>query len=82
MLLELLNRSVRRPIDLVRGLSIQPIATIPYLETAAGKKRRRIAQVALVISLAIGIPVALWAVHTYYMPLDLLTDKVFSRLGF
>ena len=81
-LLEILNRAVRRPGDIVRGLSIQPIATIPYLETAAGKTRRRLLQVAVVIALAIGIPAALWAVHTFYMPLDLLTSKVLARFGF
>ena len=82
LLLELLNRAVRRPGDIVRGLSIQPIATIPYLETSAGKTRRRVFQVAVVVALALGIPAALWALHMYYMPLDLLTSKVMDRFGF
>lgn len=82
LLLEFLNRAVRRPVDLVRGLSIQPIATIPYLETSTGKQRRRLTQVALIGALAIGIPIILWAIHMYYMPLDLIIDKVLNRLGF
>ncbi len=82
VLLELLNRAVRRPVDLVRGLSIQPIATIPYLETATGKKRRRMTQLLLIGALAVGIPVALWAIHMFYMPIDLIIDKIFSRFGF
>ena len=82
LLLELLNRAVRRPGDIVRGLSIQPIATIPYLETSAGKTRRRVFQVAVVVALALGIPAALWALHMYYMPLALLTSKVKDRFGF
>ncbi len=82
VLLELLNRAVRRPIDLVRGLQIQPIATIPYLETSTGKKRRRFTQIVLIGALAIGIPIILWAVHMFYLPLDLIIDKILSRFGF
>ena len=39
--------------------------------------------VKLVIILVIlfGIPAAIWAVHEYYMPLDLVADKVMNRLG-
>ena len=33
LLLEMLNRSIRRPVDLSAGLGIQPIATIPYIRT-------------------------------------------------
>jgi succinoglycan biosynthesis transport protein ExoP len=32
-LVEIMNRSVRRPADLIRKLDIQPFATIPYIET-------------------------------------------------
>jgi uncharacterized protein involved in exopolysaccharide biosynthesis len=81
-ILELINRTIRRPGDLTRGLSVQPLATIPYLETSGGKARRRAFQTIIIAGLGIGIPIALWATHTFYMPLDLLTDKVFDRLGF
>lgn len=80
--LELINKTIRRPGDLTRGLSIQPLATIPYLETAGGKARRRALQTIVIAGLGIGIPIVLWALHTFYMPLDLLTDKVLGRLGF
>ncbi len=82
ILLEMFNRTIRRPSDLVRGLSIQPIATIPYLETAGGKFRRRVLQVLLVLAIAVGIPAGLWAIHTFYMPLDLLIAKLMDRFGF
>ncbi|MBT8460600.1 MAG: lipopolysaccharide biosynthesis, partial [Boseongicola sp.] len=81
-LLELTNRAIRRPADLVKGLSIQPIATIPYLETTGGKARRRALQSILIAALAIGIPAVLWAVHTFYLPIDLIVDRVISRFGF
>ena len=33
LLLEMLNRSIRRPVDLTGQLGIQPFATIPYIRT-------------------------------------------------
>lgn len=81
-LLEVTNRAIRRPADLVSGLSIQPIATIPYLETSGGKARRRALQTILIAGLAIGIPVGLWAVHAFYLPLDLIVDRLLSKFGF
>ena len=81
LLLEVTNRSIRRPADLVKGLSIQPIATIPYLETSGGKTRRRALQTILIAGLAIGIPIGLWVVHTFYLPLDLIVDRVLGRFG-
>ncbi len=81
VLLELTNRAIRRPEDLVKGLSIQPLATIPYLETAGGQARRRALMVILVVALAVGIPVLLWAVHTFYLPLDLVIDRLLGKLG-
>ncbi len=80
--LELVNKTIRRPGDLTAGLSIQPLATIPYLETSGDKARRRALQTIVIAGLGIGIPIALWATHTFYMPLDLLTDRVVDRLGF
>ncbi|MDA8586161.1 lipopolysaccharide biosynthesis, partial [Rhodobacteraceae bacterium] len=41
LLTELLNRSIRRPVDLTRAFGIQPLATIPYLENASKRRRRR-----------------------------------------
>lgn len=81
LLLELTNRAIRRPVDLTRGLSIQPIATVPYLESQGGKTRRRALQTILIAGLAIGIPAALWAIHTYYLPLDLVIERILNKFG-
>lgn len=81
LLLEMTNRAIRRPVDLSRGLSIQPLATIPYLETSGGKARRRALQTILILVLALGIPAALWAVHTFYLPLDLIIDRLLNWFG-
>lgn len=81
ILLEVTNRTIRRPADLLNGLTIQPIATIPYLETARGRARRRALQTILIAGLAIGIPVTLWAIHTFYLPLDLLIARAMDKIG-
>ena len=81
VLTELLTRTIRRPIDLMRGLGVQPLVTIPYIELPA-ERRKRTVMVALVVVLIIAaIAAGLWAVHTQYLPLDLLVDRVIERIG-
>lgn len=80
-LTELMNRTIRRPVDLVRGLGVQPLATLPYLEEENVRRRRRFLKTAFVISALIAIPVGLWAIHTFYMPLDLLIATVAQWVG-
>ena len=70
VLWEMLNRSIRRPVELTNGLGIQPIATIPYIRTAGEQRRRRTLILAILALIVIGIPLALFALDTYYMPLD------------
>jgi uncharacterized protein involved in exopolysaccharide biosynthesis len=81
MLLELLNRTVRRPADLTRALQITPLGTLPYIATGGETIRRRGAVLSIVALLAIGIPAGLYFLHVEYMPLDLLADRAMSRIG-
>ncbi|WP_170399760.1 GumC family protein [Ruegeria arenilitoris] len=79
-LLEVLNRSIRRPEDLINKLDVWPIATIPYAPSRGEMIRRRVAWVVVVLAILIGVPAAVWAVHTYYLPLDLIAEKVIDKL--
>jgi uncharacterized protein involved in exopolysaccharide biosynthesis len=81
VLLELLNRTVRRPADLTRALQISPLATLPYITTSSETVRRRGALVGVVALIALGLPAALYFLHVEYMPLDLLADRAMSRIG-
>ena len=81
VLLELLNRTVRRPADLTRALQISPLATLPYIATSSETVRRRGAVFGVIALIAIGIPAALYVLHVEYMPLDLLADRAMSRIG-
>jgi uncharacterized protein involved in exopolysaccharide biosynthesis len=81
VLLELLNRTVRRPADLTRALQISPLGTLPYISTSAETVKRRGASLAVLALLAIGLPAALYYLHVEYMPLDLLADRAMTRMG-
>ncbi|KKB11777.1 hypothetical protein VE25_11480 [Devosia geojensis] len=47
--LEVLNRRVRRPVELERRLDIQPMVTIPYVRGASDRRRRRLVVAASVM---------------------------------
>jgi polysaccharide chain length determinant protein (PEP-CTERM system associated) len=81
VLLELLNRSIRRPAELTARLWITPLSTIPYIESLARRRTRQVLQIAAILVVLVGVPAALWSVDQYYMPLDRLADRVLDRLG-
>ena len=80
-LLELMNSSVRRPVDLERHLNIVPIGTIPYIQTPGEVLRFRLTMLALIVVVGAGLPGLAWLIDTYYMPLDLVLAKINSKLG-
>lgn len=76
VLLELLNKTIRRPIELTQALQIQPLATIPYIRSPAelrtGHIRRRFASL---VGLGATTAVALLIPHsgtTELLPLNML----------
>ena len=79
-LIEALNRTVHRPADLVSKLGIQALATVPYIYTRGEVRRRRMVVVSVVLVAVLGIPAALFAVHQYYLPLDLLIGRVLDKI--
>jgi hypothetical protein len=81
VLLELLNSAIRRPQELTTSLGITPFAVLSYIETPRERRRRRLLWMILgggVLLLLVG---GLWAIQTYYLPLDLLFARVVERLG-
>ncbi|MEO0566875.1 MAG: lipopolysaccharide biosynthesis [Pseudomonadota bacterium] len=80
-LLEFLNRSIRRPEDLVSRLGITPLATIPYIPTTGETMRRSAFRTTRLLIILLGIPAVLYALHVYYLPLDLLAERVMDRVG-
>ncbi|SPH24099.1 hypothetical protein DEA8626_03148 [Defluviimonas aquaemixtae] len=80
-LLEFLNRSVRRPKDLISAFGITPIATIPYMRTPSEVMMRRTGFALMLLVAVAGIPAMIYAVHVYYQPLDIIVSKVAAKLG-
>lgn len=80
-LLEMLNRAIRRPFELQSRFGVIPLAVIPYMESRRERMIRRTALVSAFLAVLIGVPAALWYIDTSYMPLDILANKVFDRLG-
>jgi uncharacterized protein involved in exopolysaccharide biosynthesis len=79
--LEILNQSVRTSNDITKALNRHPLAIIPYIATQA-EGRRKVGRLALaaVLALIFGI-LGLLTIHFFYMPLDLLVEKVLTRLN-
>lgn len=80
-LVELLNTSVRRPIDLERHLDIKPIGTIPYTRTPGETLRRRLGIALFLVALTAGLSGGAYLVDRYYMPMDIIMAKMTSKLG-
>jgi uncharacterized protein involved in exopolysaccharide biosynthesis len=80
-LLELLNRSIRRPADLTNALGIVPLATLPFVRTQQEVVFRRSVIAFFLALIAVGVPLGLYLVHVYIVPLDLFFDKILSRVG-
>lgn len=81
MLLEFLNRTIRRPAELVQRFNITPITTIPYIESSGRKIARRSGLILATLIAIIGVPAVLLYIDTNYMPLDIFVQKALDRLG-
>lgn len=81
MLLEVLNRGIRRPDELTTRLGITAFTTLPYMETTGEVRLRRLRKTAVLVAV-LGVMLGLlWAVNGYYMPLDLLLDRVVKQIS-
>ncbi len=81
VLLELINSTIRRPADLVKKLGVTPIATIPYLHTRRELLRRRSLKLLMIMLVLAVVPVGLLAINAYYLPLDLIGQRLMDNFG-
>jgi polysaccharide biosynthesis transport protein len=81
ILLELLNRAIKRPADLVAGIGITPFASIPYFYTRKEIWQRwgRIALAFLLV--LVGVALMLFLIHIYFRPLNGLFGQFFAQLN-
>ena len=81
LLIEMLKTAPRRPEAIVRKLGITPLATLPFIQSRSDKLRQRRMSFLLVMSILIAVPASVWAVHTFYRPIDLLAERVADKIG-
>ena len=81
VLMEVLNRSIRRPEDMFRTLGISPIATLPYIQTRKEVVVRRGRKLLIALMILVGITAVVYVVHTFYQPLDLIAERIMNKLG-
>lgn len=81
LLIELLNPGIRRPSDLTTKLGIAPLLALPYVLTAEQASRRRTIITISLAAAAVGVAALLVLIHTQYMPLDLLFERLTRKLS-
>lgn len=81
VLIELLNTSVRRSVDLTNKLGIAPFVAVPYIRTRTQANFRRFIIFLALLVVGLGIPITLFLLHTYYLPMDLLIEKALNKTG-
>ncbi|MGG7566705.1 GumC family protein [Rhodovulum sp. DZ06] len=78
ILLELMNKTIRRPSELAR-IDITPIAIVPYIYTAKEMRNRKMLRISIILGFVLLVAVGSYVVHYYYMPLDLLLERLIQR---
>jgi polysaccharide biosynthesis transport protein len=80
-LMEVMDKSIRRPVDLESALGITPFAAIPYIDSNYQIRRRRLMIGGAVLLVAVGVPLGLYLTDQYVTPLDRLLQPVLGKLG-
>ncbi len=78
--LELLNGSVRRPVELSRSLGITPLATLPYINTARERRAKLFRVLAWLLLFFVLVPAGAFFVHTSVIPLDDAARQIADRI--
>ena len=82
ILVELLDKSIRSVADLEKRLQLRPIGVIPYVVTSGERRRRRWRLGVLLVLIIAAVSAALALIHFYYLPLDLIVERLSQRFGF
>jgi uncharacterized protein involved in exopolysaccharide biosynthesis len=80
LLLELMNKSIRRPMDLTNAFGISPIATVPFISSDADRLQRRMWAFAILIGMSVLLPAILYYIHLNVYSMDRVLDLFIERL--
>lgn len=78
---ELLDRSLRSPLQLQSRLNIRPLIVVPYIVTAEERRRTIRWRILAFILLCVCGAATVAAFHYFYMPLDIFMEKVINRFS-
>lgn len=81
VLLELMNKSIRRPIELADALEIESFGTVPYIRTRQEVLARRLAIVLPILVFVAAVPAAIYMIDTYQATISTTSAKMLFRLG-
>jgi hypothetical protein len=76
-----MNQTIKRPTELTTELGITPFASIPYMVTPGEIIQRRLIVTLGLLVVLVGLPAALYYVHTQIMPLDMLVEEMREQVG-
>lgn len=79
-LTELFDNSIHSAAELAQLTGMAPLVALPYIANRADKRRRWLTRVGLLLGIAALVAAVLWAVETYYQPLDVLYFRVLNKL--
>lgn len=80
-LIEKLNQSIQRPADLINGIGITPLATIPYFRTRRELWRKRLIVTAALCFVVGATTFGLYFIDSHVMPMNLLLQKALEKAG-
>ncbi|WP_062118909.1 GumC family protein [Aureimonas sp. AU40] len=82
VLLEMTNRSVRRPLELAQATEIETFAVIPFIRTRQERFSRRVGMALSLMVLLAVLPVALYAIEAHREILDAASSRILFRMGY
>ncbi len=80
-LVEIMKPAIRTAAQLERQLELRPVVSIPYIQTPRERFWRRMKVILAVAILVIGLPLGLYAVDQFYLPLPLVVEQMSERAG-
>ena len=81
VLLEMLDRSVRTSGDIERLLQLRPISVIPYVVTAAERRRKQLRRLLSWFVVAALVGLAIFLAITF-LPVDALYERLANKIHF
>lgn len=78
VLMEMLNKTIRRPTELAQAIDYQPLAVIPYIRTPGENRAAKIRREMAILSLAGAVSASLIAISYYHASLGTAFQRLVS----